>query len=174
MSVAGDTAILVPFPQLDAVIERWLGAADEPGLPAHVTVLYPFRPFGEIIEHDLDRIRRITADEPLEPVTFARCGRFPEVVYLDPQPGERFRRLTTTLADAFPDCPPYGGVFDDIVPHLTVSGGTASRLDEIEGELDQYLPITVEPDSVWLMHFDGLVWRCELRAPFGGDVSPGR
>jgi hypothetical protein len=55
------------------------------GVPAHVTILYPFRPVVDAEADDvLSAIAR--AIPPFE-VTFARTGRFPEgVLYLSPEP----------------------------------------------------------------------------------------
>ncbi len=54
-------------------------------------------------------------------VHFGSGEAFPaNVVYLAPDPAEPFVALTEALAAAFPDCPPYGGAFDEPVPHLTI------------------------------------------------------
>ena len=41
-------------------------------------------------------------------------------VYLAPSPAAPFRQLTHELFRRFPEHPPYGGAFDDVVPHLSV------------------------------------------------------
>ena len=42
-------------------------------------------------------------------------------MWLDPNPAAPFRRLTVAVGAAFPECLPYGGVFDEVVPHLAVA-----------------------------------------------------
>src|SRR6188474_1156057 len=93
------------------------------GVPAHVTVLYPFLPSAELTPAVRRRIARLTRDvRPFE-VRFERTGRFPGVVWLAPEPAEPFVALTELLAGAFPEYPPYGGAHDEIVPHLTLGLG---------------------------------------------------
>ena len=63
--------------------------------------------------------------------TFARTRWFGEdVLWLAPEPDQPFRALTTALHSAFPQCPPFGGIYPDVVPHLTIGdrppGGPAT------------------------------------------------
>jgi len=50
-----------------------------------------------------------------------KVGVFPGALYLAPTPAEPFVALTAALARRFPEYPPYGGQFRNIVPHLTVA-----------------------------------------------------
>lgn len=49
-------------------------------------------------------------------------------MWLAPEPAEPFRALTELVWHRFPECPPYGGVHPDVVPHLTVG---STRLGEL-------------------------------------------
>ena len=70
-----------------------------------------------------------------------------ELVYLAPNPAEPFKQLTKVLAAAFPDWPPYGGAFDDVVPHLSIG----EELSEPEfAALQERLPIAATADEVTL------------------------
>ncbi len=90
---------------------------------------------------------------------FESCGRFPGVLYLAPEPGTQLRRLTEAIADRWPEAPPYGGQFAEIVPHLTVADGQDDAvLDEIEADLLGRLPFTSRISSVDLMVHDGAKW----------------
>lgn len=161
------SAIVVPMPQLDDVVGRWRVTCAAPGMPAHVTLLYPFKPAAGISEHEVAGLRRIVGAVPAGSTTFERCGRFPGVLYLAPDHDDRFRRLTSALADAWPDWQPYGGAFDDVVPHLTVvEGGVEAELDAIERELAPRLPLVAPSDEAWLVRFDGTEWRRMARLPF--------
>ena len=54
--------------------------------------------------------------------TFNATGWFGgELLYLAPEPPEPFVWLTESLSSRFPGVAPYGGAFDEIVPHLTVA-----------------------------------------------------
>lgn len=48
--------------------------------------------------------------------------------------GGPFVRLTTTLAAAFPEWSPYGGTFDEIVPHLSTGAALTSTGEEVVRE----------------------------------------
>jgi hypothetical protein len=46
---------------------------------------------------------------------------------------------------AFPDYPPYGGAYDDVIPHLTIGDDAEpARLREAESQVRQQLPIGME------------------------------
>lgn len=81
------------------------------------------------------------------------------MLYLAPEPGTQLRRLTEVIADRWPEAPPYGGQFAEIVPHLTVADGQDDAvLDEIEADLLGRLPFTSHVSSVDLMVHDGAKW----------------
>src|SRR3954452_15642226 len=121
----GESAVVVPVPVFDAVLaglhERF-GLTGPPGMPAHITVLYPFvaprRVAGTVVE-----LAELASAVPAFTFTLARVGRFPGVVYAAPEPAEPFVQLTEAVARRWPSRPPYGGRFPDIVPHCTVSEG---------------------------------------------------
>ena len=62
-------------------------------------------------------------------LTLVEIGEFPGVVYAVPEPAAELRRWIAGLWQRFPDFPPYGGEFADVVPHATL--GTS---DDREGQ----------------------------------------
>jgi 2'-5' RNA ligase len=111
----------VLVPEAEQAVGGWRarhtpdGAA---GMPAHVTLLYPFAP-----EPDLDAVRSLAADAGPFAFTLHAVREWPDgVVYLEPEPAEPFLRLTRELVRRFPDHQPYDGAFtvDEVVPHCTV------------------------------------------------------
>ena len=67
--------------------------------------------------------------------TFESTGWFgTTVLWLAPEPAAVFGALTTAVADAFPDYPPFGGRHEVVVPHLTVGNAVVagSELEEAE------------------------------------------
>jgi 2'-5' RNA ligase superfamily len=65
-----------------------------------------------------------------------------------------FRALTRAVSAAFPGYLPYGGTYQDAVPHLTVGdrpAGGAADLRAAETELLRDLPIAARISRVWLM-----------------------
>jgi 2'-5' RNA ligase len=168
-----ETAIVVLVPEAEAVVGDWRRTHTEDGrngMVAHVTLLYPFVDDSVLDEH-VARARAALSDvEPFD-CTLSATGSFPGegVVYLRPEPDEIFRAMTASLARAFPAYPPYGGVYDDVVPHLTVAqSDDADLLRAIEREARTLLPIRSHVAAASLMRFvDGSGWREHTSVPLG-------
>jgi 2'-5' RNA ligase len=90
------------------------------GVPAHVTVLYPFRTPDRLDDDTLRAVGEVARSVASFRVAFKEPASWPGVVWLRPEPDEGFRALTEAAVARFPDCVPYGGQFDDAIPHLTV------------------------------------------------------
>lgn len=70
-----------------------------------------------------------------------------DLSYLAPSPAEPFKRLTALFAEAFPQWPPYGGMYDEVTPHLSIGHElSATELDEIRG----LLPIRATASEITL------------------------
>ena len=166
---ASAVVVRLPIPPALEAIRRRSDAVAGVGVPAHVTILYPF-----VDPHGLDaHIRRALAaiaarHEPFR-VRFERVGLWPGVVFLAPEPAGPFARLTDDLVAAFPHHRPYGGAFDEVIPHLTITESPDAPLEAIAAEAAGSLPferpvkrleVLVEgPDSRWRAH-----WRIPLGA----------
>ena len=160
--------IRVPLPAaLDGIRRRHdTGAAA--GVPAHITILFPFLPVAEltpILRRQLVAIAGTVA--PFE-VRFSAVGRFPGVVYLVPEPDAPFRRLTAEFATRFPAYPPYGGAFDEVVPHLTLAESDSAPLDSIAMAAARSLPFRRDVQAIELLIPDGGErWHRRWRIPLG-------
>jgi 2'-5' RNA ligase len=128
-------------------------------------VLFPFLDESRIDSDACAAIgEMIGRHRPFE-VRFEHCGRFPGILYLAPEPDASFRRLTEAIADRWPETPPFGGQFDDVVPHLTIAQGQDDAvLKETEADLRGRLPVTARVSSVDLMVHNGVKW--QQRASF--------
>lgn len=156
------TGVVVAVPGADRIVGdvRRRYVADSEGLPAHVTVLFPWLPLDSLDSQQLDRLAMVAA--ALEPFEAQLCGvgRFPATVWLKPTPAERFVAMTNAIWREWPDYPPFQGQFDEVVPHLTVADGQAEAvLDEVQGTLASMPPLTFQVTELALLTFDGLVWR---------------
>ena len=157
-SVSLESAVLVPVPEAELAVGRHRHRLDRAatwGVPAHVTIVFPFVApsaiTGATITALADAVGSVTAFDCEFPAT-AWFGQ--EVVWLAPQPAEPFRALTRAVSAAFPDYPPYGGGYDDVVPHLTVGyrpAGQVTELLEAEADVLRWLPVQAHISRVWLM-----------------------
>jgi hypothetical protein len=152
-----ETALVVLVPEAEALVARHRLRCDPAaavGVPAHVTVLYPFRSVVDDLVADV--VAELAGGVPAFDVTFAALARFPgEVVYLVPDPAEPFRRMTAGSVASFPDCPPYGGTIPDPIPHLTVADGVdVATAVALEAEVRPGLPITARVERLTLIAQD--------------------
>ncbi|MEV4534006.1 2'-5' RNA ligase family protein [Asanoa sp. NPDC049518] len=151
-----ETALIVPVPEVEGVVGAHRARFDQAarwGVPAHVTVLYPFVRPEAVTDELLDVVRETVASMPRFEIEFADVRWFGEqVAWLAPTPDQPFRALTQALWARFPDCPPYRGEFDDVVPHLTI--GHDVPLADLTAAADAVaarLPLRAEPREVLLM-----------------------
>ncbi|MEU6482794.1 2'-5' RNA ligase family protein [Streptomyces sp. NPDC046887] len=150
------------MPVADAVVGGQRMRFDEParaGLPAHVTVLYPFLPVERIGAGTLDALRALVSRHEGFEVVFGGFGRFPDALWLAPEPAEPLRALTEAISGRWPEAPPYEGRFAEVVPHLTVASGQSSEVyAAVEGELGAGLPFAARVEELQLMVSDGTRW----------------
>jgi 2'-5' RNA ligase len=165
------SAVVVHVPEAEPVVGGWRSAHthDAPlGMPAHVTILYPFVPRAQLAESEPRLAEVVASHEPFD-ATFGRTARFSDVLYLDPEPAERFLQLTEAVAAAWPEHPPYEGAHETVIPHLTVAeSDDASLLESIAAEVESQLPIRerVVAASLFVEHDDGR-WHEHRRLPLG-------
>jgi 2'-5' RNA ligase len=164
----GQTALVVPVPEAEPAVRPWrerFDPAARAGVPAHVTVVFPFLPAARVDDGTCAVLDELFARHRSFDVRFEKCGRFPGVLYLAPVPDGPFRRLTEAVVERWPEAPPYGGKYDPH-PHLTVAQGQDEAvLDEIESGLRPALPFEARVPTVDLVLFSGTEWR--HRATFG-------
>lgn len=149
-----ELALVVPFeglaPVVDDLRERTSVSKPSHGMPPHVTLLFP-APRG--VEAIAEVLLAFSAFE----VVFARLDRFPGTLWLAPEPAEPFQLLIEALSRRFPEHPPYGGAFAEIVPHLTVA---QSDFDEAVSTVEPWLPLRSRAErAVLLEHAQAQHWR---------------
>ena len=150
------SALLLAVPAAETAVgahRARLDASARDGVPAHLTVLYPFLPPDEIDPGVLAKLSRLFAAVPRFSFTLDRVRWFGEsVVWLGPSDESPFRALTERAALAYPSCPPYGGTYSDTVPHLTVGHrGEPAELRAAAEAVRPLLPIMAEATEVTLM-----------------------
>ena len=166
-----ETAVLIPVPQADPVVDRWRQRYEPgwaKGIPAHVTLCYPFMPPEQVDGQSKERLAALFRSTAPFPFRFARTKRFPATLWLDPEPWEPFRDLTEALCTAFPSVRPYGGRFDRVIPHLTVADQvTEQTMDRLDAAISPLLPVGAEATEAWLMEGDDNGWVLQQAFPIG-------
>ena len=161
--------IRIPAP-LARIRRRWDRAA-RAGAQPHVTILFPFLPTSELTPAVRAALAEVASTvEPLD-VTFRQVRRFDEgVVWIEPEPAAPFHRLTAAVADRWPDHPPYGGLFDALIPHLTIveAEDDGPPLGAIDAAVAVHLPFRARADrlELWRQDPDGR-WRPHWRIRLG-------
>jgi 2'-5' RNA ligase superfamily len=150
----GETALVVLVPEAEplvAVHRLRHDPAAAVGVPAHVTILYPFRSI--VDDAAIDVVAQLAANVAAFDLTFLVLARFPGlVVYLVPDPAEPFRQLTARAVASFPDCPPYSGAIPDPIPHLTVADGVdAASAAAIDIAVQPGLPVASRVERLTLI-----------------------
>ncbi len=173
-----ESALIVLVPEAERLLAPFRRLHDpEAALPAHVTLLYPFLAPATIDGAVLTVLRTFFAGEPSFRTSFPRTGRFADVLYLEPDPPDRWLALIERLSARFPETPPYGGRFATTVPHLSVVH--AASPDELDTVAEAFartladgLPLHTQVDAVTLA--DDADGRWQQRARFelrGGLVG---
>jgi hypothetical protein len=157
------TALIVPVAEAEAQVGELRLAHDSSagrGVPAHVTILFPFLEADEVDEAAVaDLISRFPAfDFELD-----RVDRFPDgTTWLRPTPSLPFVDLTAAVWQRWPERPPYEGAFDEVIPHLTIS--------ETPIDVQLGLPIAARAREVMLIEEEEATgrWAARLHLPLLG------
>lgn len=155
--MGSESAVIAPIPEVEPIVGPLRAKYDRAanlGVPAHITLLYPFRPARAAV-NEIQALREICATLDTVPFSFTDVRRFPATAYLHPDRSEAFAEIIRTLVNRWLDCRPYSGVHAGIVPHLTVADGAdVEVLNAVEDALRPQLPIRCVAREVWLMTSD--------------------
>lgn len=149
------SAVIVPVPAAEPVVRTHRAHLDRAaswGVPAHVTVVFPFAPPASLDAATVERLAAAVATVPRATVTFDATDWFDnDVVWLAPRPADVFLALTDAVTAVFPQRRPYDGRYGEVVPHLTV-GHDAPHADLLRAEraVRAMLPFSAEITSAAL------------------------
>ena len=167
MADQNKSAIVVPIPETEILVRPFRMQFDPSarlGVPAHVTILYPFKSPEQLTADLITFLGDLFQELPSFDASFAEVMQFPDALYLAPEPAGPFRQMTRLIADRFPDTPPYRGAFKEIVPHLTIAQvSDPQQLDKIahdfqKAALDK-LPILARVNMVSLLETSNGYWQ---------------
>jgi hypothetical protein len=169
-----ESAVIVSVPEAEPVVGAFRASLDRSagwGVPAHVTVIYPFLTPDRLGPHELLRLRDAVRSVACFDVFFSEVRWFADTaVWLAPQPPDGFRALIDAVWSAFPECPPYGGAFGTSVPHLTI--GHDAPLDALSAAGDAVsarLPVTASVRTAHLFQGSDAsgAWQRVAELPLG-------
>jgi len=179
------SAVIVPVPAAEHAVAAHRARLDRAaswGVPAHLTVLYPFLPPSKLNEEVLSALASAVATVDSFDVTFTATEWFgSEMLWLAPTPEQPLRQLTAAVFLAFPNHPPYGGAHGtdpgDVQPHLTVADRSVAgpegldALKAAEADVRTQLPFTQRLDHALLITGSGQPrsWRTLRRLDLGGQ-----
>ncbi len=166
------SALVVAVPEAEPIVghlRQQLDGSARLGVPAHVTVLFPFVPATGIGDAVLATVAEVVGSAAPFPYAFPRTDWFGDaVLWLAPADPEPFRELTSRVVTAFPQHPPFEGAFGDVVvPHLTIGHGRPRPLlAAAEREVAPRLPVTGTATEVLLLAQTEPGGQWEQRAAF--------
>jgi 2'-5' RNA ligase len=162
-----ETALVVLLPELEPLIGRWRQRHTDDGargMPPHLTLVVPFADSSQV-DGVLERLSKLLASFAPFETAFTETARFRGLLYLNPEPREPFIEITEALAEAFPEFPPYGGEFGEVVPHVTVAQADDQVLAAAERELAPQLPVKIRVERGWLVEDAAGGWRRHTAFP---------
>ena len=175
-----ESSLDIHVPEAEALLDPWrqrYHACAALGVPAHVSLIYPFVPPERITPVLLEELRSLFATVPAFRFTLARLARFPEahVLYLAPEPAEPINALITLLARHYPDTPPYGGAFEKVTPHVTIARSAEPAVIQQITEAFQHMqPIEIHVKETCLMvEQPDQHWRLHTRFPLASTFRTG-
>ena len=176
-----ESALVVLVPEAEFLVAAFRNQYDPSaavGVPAHVTVLYPFKPPPELTADIIQSLEDLFSGFPKFRASFAELGRFPGVLYLAPEPVEIFHRLIRLVTKRFPETPPYAGQFAEVIPHLTVAQvNDSEQLENIATDFGQQatecLPIPASINQIALLDNESGLWRIRREFYLGKESASG-
>ena len=171
------SALLIEVPEAEPSVARWRAVHDpiaSRGIPAHITVLFPFMDPAALEHESLEQIAAVTRSVVPFEFTLTELGEFPGCLWLRPIPEEPFQRTTAALHRVFPAHALYGGKFSENQPHLTVAQTSSNEefrnlRTEVDDALGSALPINCVAEAVSLFTSDTTgMWRRHTRFAFEG------
>lgn len=173
----GESAIIIPVPEVEPIVGPFRAQHDSAarlGVPAHITLLYPFRSPPAALK-EIDVLTSFFAVFQAFDFSLIEVRRFPATAYLHPDKPERFTQMISALLNEWPDCKPYKGAFAEAVPHLTVADKVDSQtLDFVERNLRDELPVKCFSKEAWLLVSDeNGYWSKRASFPFAKSGPSG-
>jgi hypothetical protein len=154
MSRPPSTGLIVPVDAARPLLAPWLQRLPAAGrsLPPHVTALWPFLPVDALDGAAESRLERLLSGVSSFTFALTRVEELADAVVLTPEPVTPFAALTRLLWGEWPECPPFGGAYEDIAPHVVVAiDPSAVDRAALEAVLPPALPLVARAAEVLLV-----------------------
>jgi 2'-5' RNA ligase len=153
-----ESALILPVPEAEPLVAEWRERYDPAaarGVPAHITLLYPFVP-PPLHNEILGELAALFGSIDAFTIRFDHFGRFAQTLYLEPDDDERIKSIITEIRRRWPDNKPYGGLYDGVIPHLTIADRQQQQelLTKIERAIAPDLPLKAGLAEAWLIVCD--------------------
>jgi hypothetical protein len=123
--------------------------------PVHVSLVYPFAAESELDERVTSALGELFVEQVPMPVEFLECYHCGGFVAVCPDPIDGLTELVSTTRRQWPDVVPYGEIYVDVEPHLTVAMSSSEEMAVTIEEVTAQLPISAELREAWLVVFEG-------------------
>lgn len=177
------SVLLIPVAELEPIVRPRLERratgylhVDSTHISAHITLLGPFVNLEQVDQVLIRHLKRFFSGVLPLAFTLRTLRSFPDgTAYLTPEPEAPFRALTQALWQAYPDFSPYGGAFDDVVPHLSLDDqSNEPAMSALACQLVPLLPLEVRVNVAHLYWYESGASRTLASFPLGGDTTENR
>jgi 2'-5' RNA ligase len=169
-----ELALIVPVREADGLVGDIRSQHDPSapaGVPAHITVNYPFSPDVSLHADYVALIASAACEIEPFPFQLDKIREFPKTIYLSPHPVGPFLDIIRRIAAIFPESKPYRGEFAEIIPHLTLAQAEEHEIPSlramIAAQLNPRLPMEAVAREIWLIENIGGLWEKKSVFPLG-------
>ncbi len=167
-----ESSLVVMVPEVEGLVRPFRMKYDPAaavGVPAHITINYPFQLDESAKHYQIAKLRKVFSGFTNFGFLLTEIHQFPNAIYLAPDPASRFVELSLAIIEHFPESPLYGGIFDEVIPHLTVAEvadfyNVEAILEKFTSAAAGHLPIRSVVKEVLLMDNRNGTW--ETRETF--------
>lgn len=160
------SALIIPVPEAEPLVSELRSRYDPSasmGVPAHITINYPFLPNAIDEPRVINRLASRFSEYRIFSYSLTRVERFPGIVYLVPSPDHPFSELIRSVAELFPQFPPYGGSIDTVIPHLTVAASDDIKIlmaarEALVAACEDKLPLQARAREIALLDNRSGMW----------------
>jgi len=162
------TILVLTFPEIGERLTPWRDESQDPGFPAHITILTPFFAESELDDEAHADLCEICAGIASFDVNLVSVERLPGFTVLALESEREPRALLAALRERWPQFVPYNGLHgEDPTPHLTIVWpGPEERHERVATEVKALLPLTERATALTLLARRDHHWTTISEFPF--------